>query len=155
MLKTAHLYPYWQYQQVQRSSKREAHSPFHGMILRYDDPFWSTGTPPNGWGCQCYRSQLTQAEWDVYVSNVTGNKIEKGKENAYANTPVLFSTLRQEAADAIGEDVKLMVTDKQIIHANRTRINENGSIKGYAGTRIQTGTFHDIAKLMRYTSQPY
>ena len=41
---------------------------------------------------------------------------------------MLFSTLRQEAADAIGEDVKLMVTDKQIIHANRTRINEDGSI---------------------------
>ena len=72
--------------------------------------------------------QLTQAEWDVYVSNVTGDKIERGKENAYANMPMLFSTLRQEAADAIGEDVKLMVTDKQIIHANRTRINEDGSI---------------------------
>ena len=202
MLKTAHLYPYWQYQQVQRSSKREAHGPFHGMILRYDDPFWSTGTPPNGWGCQCYRNQLTQsqakalggpstpppsnirdaaipkewrydpgremfaprftryetlgkirhnrkpaittikdtyrremsgyqltqAEWDVYVSNVTGDKIEKGKENAYANMPMLFSTLRQDVADAIGEDVKLMVTDKQIIHATRKRINSDGSV---------------------------
>jgi len=28
MLKTAHLYPYWQYQQVQRSTKREGHSAF-------------------------------------------------------------------------------------------------------------------------------
>ena len=36
---------------------------------------------------------LTQAEWDVYVSNVTGDKIEKGKENTYANMPMLFSTL--------------------------------------------------------------
>ena len=200
MLKTAHLYPYWQYQQVQRSSKREAHSPFHGMILRYDDPFWSTGTPPNGWGCQCYRNQLTQSqakalggpstpppsnirdaaipkewrydpgremfaprftrydnlrkikhqgkfainsianayrkemsgyqltqvEWKIFVQNVAEDTLPK--ERLYAKTPVLFSTLRQEAADAIGEDVKLMVTDKQIIHATRKRINSDGSV---------------------------
>ena len=200
MLKTAHLYPYWQYQQMQRPSRRESHSPFHGMILRYDDPFWSTGTPPNGWGCQCYRNQLTQsqakalggpsippptniqnsaipkewrydpgremfaprftlydklktikhngkpaiaaikdtyreemkgyqftqAEWDIYVANLTGDKLPKNR--AYADMPILFSTLRQDAADAIGEDVKLMVTDKQIIHAQRSRINRDGSI---------------------------
>lgn len=200
MLKTAHLYPYWQYQQMQRPSRRESHSPFHGMILRYDDPFWSTGTPPNGWGCQCYRNQLTQsqakalggpstppptniqnsaipkewrydpgremfaprftnytnlkkidvkgksaffriintyreemngykltqAEWDIYVANLTGDKLPKNR--AYADMPILFSTLRQDAADAIGEDLKLMVTDKQIIHAQRSRINRDGSI---------------------------
>ena len=200
MLKTAHLYPYWQYQQMQRPSKRESHSPFHGMILRYDELFWSTGTPPNGWGCQCYRNQLTQsqakalggpstppptniqnsaipkewrydpgremfaprftnytnlkkidvkgksaffriintyreemngykltqAEWDIYVANLTGDKLPKNR--AYADMPILFSTLRQDAADAIGEDLKLMVTDKQIIHAQRSRINRDGSI---------------------------
>ena len=62
MLRTATLYPYWQYKQVQRSTKRESHSAFHDMVLRYDDPFWATGTPPNGWGCQCYRSQLSESQ---------------------------------------------------------------------------------------------
>jgi len=32
------------------------------MILRYDDAFWATGTLPNGWGCQCYRNQLTDSQ---------------------------------------------------------------------------------------------
>jgi len=47
---------------VQRKAKRQAHSQFHNMILRYDDDFWATGTPPNGWGCQCYRNQLTDSQ---------------------------------------------------------------------------------------------
>ena len=70
--------------------------------------------------------QLTQAEWKIFVQNVAEDTLPK--ERLYAKTPVLFSTLRQEAADAIGEDVKLMVTDKQIIHATRKRINSDGSV---------------------------
>jgi len=31
---------------VQRKSKRQVHSQFHNMILRYDDAFWATGTLP-------------------------------------------------------------------------------------------------------------
>jgi len=75
MLRTAHLYPYWQYKQVQRKTMREAHSQFHNMILRYDDPFWATGTPPNGWRCQCYRNQLTESQAQGGLSTPLGNNI--------------------------------------------------------------------------------
>ena len=203
MLKTAHLYPYWQYQQMQRPSRRESHSPFHGMILRYDHPFWSTGTPPNGWGCQCYRNQLTQsqakalggpstppptniqnsaipkewrydpgremfapqftnytnlkkidvkgksaffriintyreemngykltqAEWDTYITNLQRNRV-KNDALEYSDTPILFGILNQEASDKIGQDSKLMVTDRAILHATRDRINKVSRRKG-------------------------
>ena len=199
MLRTAHLYPYWQYQQVQRSTKREGHSAFHGMILRYDDPFWATGTPPNGWGCQCYRNQLTesqarahgsigipqgidtnnlispewrydpgremlapnftryealrkikykgksaisyikdnyreemsgyqltQAEWNIYISNLPDAALPA--KRLYADAPMMFSTLRPDAAEAIAEDIKLMIKDRSVIHGARNRRDSDGSL---------------------------
>ena len=193
MLRTAHLYPYWQYKQVQRTTKREAHSQFHNMVLRYDDPFWATGTPPNGWRCQCYRNQLTesqakatgrtigfpqgvdvnsnipkewrydpgremlapnftryealkkikykgksalseiitlyrkemtgyqltQAEWNIYVANLSDAALKK--QRLYADAHMMFSTLRPDAAEAIGEDIKLLIKDRSVIHGARIR----------------------------------
>ncbi|MEM9423264.1 MAG: phage minor head protein [Spirochaetota bacterium] len=68
-----HIYPYWQYKQRQRKNKREAHSSYHNMVLKADDPAWDAITPPNGWRCACYRSPLTpeqaQAEWQNGAAN--------------------------------------------------------------------------------------
>jgi Phage Mu protein F like protein len=48
--------PYWRY--VHDDSvwhPRPEHQAWGaaGLTLRYDDPFWETHFPPNGWGCQC------------------------------------------------------------------------------------------------------
>jgi hypothetical protein len=48
--------PYWRY--VHNDSVRHPrpqHKAWGDMqlTLRYDDPFWSTHFPPNGWGCRC------------------------------------------------------------------------------------------------------
>lgn len=46
--------PYWEYRHSHAvETPREAHLKWHGMILRWDDPWWITNFPPNGWGCQC------------------------------------------------------------------------------------------------------
>ncbi|ENY6783323.1 PBECR2 nuclease fold domain-containing protein [Providencia rettgeri] len=46
--------PYWQYQHSHAvEHPRKAHLAWHGLILRWDDPWWATHFPPNGWGCQC------------------------------------------------------------------------------------------------------
>ena len=169
------------------------------MVLRYDDPFWATGTPPNGWGCQCYRNQLTesqakasgvkvgvpqdidtnnlispewrydpgremlapnftrytalrrlkhkgksalsqimntyqeeisgyqlnQSEWNIYVSNLPDESLPN--KRLFADAPMMFGTLRQDAADAIGEDVKLVIRDRSVIHGARTRRAADGS----------------------------
>ncbi len=46
--------PYWKYVHSDAvSHPRPLHVSWHGLVLRYDDPWWQTHFPPNGWGCHC------------------------------------------------------------------------------------------------------
>lgn len=46
--------PYWEYVHSDAvEHPRELHLAWDSMILRWDDPWWTTHFPPNGWGCQC------------------------------------------------------------------------------------------------------
>ena len=31
----------------------------HGLVYRYDDPFWASFYPPNGWRCRCRVNALS------------------------------------------------------------------------------------------------
>ena len=49
--------PYWRYVHADGvMHPRPMHLAWGEMqlTLRYDDPFWQTHFPPNGWGCHCY-----------------------------------------------------------------------------------------------------
>lgn len=54
--------PYWQYSSVNDSRTRPSHSAMHGLIFRYDDPFWATFYPPNGFNCRCTVIALSERE---------------------------------------------------------------------------------------------
>lgn len=41
---------------------RPQHAAWHGVILRWDDPWWDTHFPPNGFNCRCHAMSLSDAD---------------------------------------------------------------------------------------------
>lgn len=58
--RTKKAFPYLQYVQIERPSKRHDHERFHDKIWRVDDPIWQKIYPPNGYFCGCYVIQRTE-----------------------------------------------------------------------------------------------
>ncbi|NRF12157.1 phage portal protein family protein [Agrobacterium pusense] len=59
------LRPYMEYRHGEtRQPKipRPFHQAWHGLVLRYDDPWWNTHFPPNDWLCSCGVRSLSLAD---------------------------------------------------------------------------------------------
>ena len=52
--------PYFQYVAVMDRRTRPSHAQLNGRIFRYDDEFWNSFYPPNGWGCRCRVRALSE-----------------------------------------------------------------------------------------------
>lgn len=56
--------PFWKYIHSDLvAHPRPLHQSWNGMVLRYDDPFWQTHYPPNGFGCRCRIKAVTSSEY--------------------------------------------------------------------------------------------
>lgn len=62
--RTKRAFPYLEYVQIDRPTKRQDHARFHGHIWPVDDPVWQRIYPPNGWFCGCHVIQRTEG-WMV------------------------------------------------------------------------------------------
>jgi SPP1 gp7 family putative phage head morphogenesis protein len=59
--KTHRALPYLMYNALDYGpNRRPEHQRWDGLILRWDDPWLGPHFPPNGWGCKCSMSQLTE-----------------------------------------------------------------------------------------------
>jgi len=58
--RTKRAFPYLQYIQIERPSKRHDHTRFHDRIWHVDDPIWQRIYPPNGFFCGCHVIQRTE-----------------------------------------------------------------------------------------------
>lgn len=59
------LRPFWEYREGETrtpQTPRPLHLKWHGLILRFDDPWWDTHFPPNGWLCSCGVRTLSLAD---------------------------------------------------------------------------------------------
>ncbi len=74
MLENADNRPYWRYVAVLDQRTRPAHRLLSGRTFRFDDAFWSSHYPPNGWGCRC----RVQALSDVGLER-EGLTVESGE----------------------------------------------------------------------------
>ncbi|WP_257835317.1 phage minor head protein [Burkholderia glumae] len=71
--------PYWMYVAILDSRTRPSHRAMNGQVFRYDDPFWQSFYPPNGWGCRCRTVALSHDEIVVRGIKVesSGNRLGK------------------------------------------------------------------------------
>lgn len=60
--RTKRAFPYLEYVQIERPSKRHDHARFHGHIWPVDDPVWLRIYPPNGFFCGCTVVQRTEGQ---------------------------------------------------------------------------------------------
>ena len=59
----ADLHHYWRYRHSPASVEpRPEHVAWDGIILRHDDPWWTTHYPPGGFGCKCYVETLAERD---------------------------------------------------------------------------------------------
>ncbi|MGQ7818816.1 PBECR2 nuclease fold domain-containing protein [Metapseudomonas furukawaii] len=54
--------PYGLYRHGDSRHPRPQHLAWDGTVLPLDDPWWSTHSPQNGWGCQCKKFMLSERE---------------------------------------------------------------------------------------------
>jgi SPP1 gp7 family putative phage head morphogenesis protein len=80
---TAEDAPFLMYDAVDDNRTREQHRAWNGVALRWDDPWWRTHRPPNGWNCRCSVIQLSGD--DLQAMGKTPDKAPPVKRREWVN----------------------------------------------------------------------
>jgi hypothetical protein len=75
-LENAEARPIWVYKsKLVGKNRRQEHIALHDKAFRYDDPFWNTYYPPNGWECKC--RVTTKSEYGAKRDRITVSASDK------------------------------------------------------------------------------
>lgn len=74
MLANADNRPFWMYEAVNDELTRPDHAALHGLVFPYDDPFWHSHYPPNGFRCRCKVSAVNQRYIDKHNIKVSSSQ---------------------------------------------------------------------------------
>jgi hypothetical protein len=73
--------PFWKYVHNDTvRNPRPLHQSWSGTVLRYDDPFWQTHFPPNGWGCRCRITAVRESEYKGHPPPDDGTYLYKSRD---------------------------------------------------------------------------
>ena len=65
-----------QYHTALDDKVRESHAALEGITLPYEDPFWNTAFPPNGWNCRCHVVPVLKEDYPVSDSQTAQQSFE-------------------------------------------------------------------------------
>ena len=78
--------PWLRYVAVQDARTRPEHMAWHGTVLPWDDPFWQSRYPPNGWRCRCTVEQLSDDDLEEFGFSPSGGPPSgSGKTYSWTN----------------------------------------------------------------------
>ena len=77
--------PWWMYVCKMLPTSREEHKALHGKVFRYDDPFWDSFYPPNGFNCRCDVIPLTEDEINKIKHYTLQPKLDKDGQQVVIN----------------------------------------------------------------------
>ncbi|EKL3458530.1 minor capsid protein [Salmonella enterica] len=98
LMNSTDTHPFWQYVAVMDSRTRPSHAALNGLVFRYDDPFWKTHYPLNGWNCRCRVRALSQERM-----NALGLKATQGDK--YLTTKKVQVAVDKATGEIIDMDV--------------------------------------------------
>lgn len=132
--------PYWQYVAVMDKRTRRTHAAMHGKVFRYDDPFWQSFYPPNGWRCRCRTRALSE-------SNITnrGKRVESS-EGKLGTVMKLVSKKTGEMREVATFDTIDPATLKKITMSTDVGWSYNPGAAWKPDTRRYGGALAGLAK---------
>lgn len=71
--------PYWQYIAVMDDKTRPSHRSLHQAVFRWDDPFWKSFYPPNGFNCRCRVRALSERDLQRFGLKVRDSTRQLGE----------------------------------------------------------------------------
>lgn len=119
--------PYWQYDAVGDHRTRAAHAAMDGLVYHYDDPFWATFYPPNGYRCRCSVMALSarDVERGGFALSVSNERNLVQTEKTYNRKGDTYTTTAYKAPDG-----SLHTTDKGFAY-NAGRMNYRPNLDLY------------------------